>query len=202
MQHHVHAAESLRRPRAHVARPSARDGRAAPPSSLVADREHRTQRGLRDPGCRSRCGARMSALSSSARCLALEDHLALHDACRRRGRRRSNDGAVMVLPEPDSPTSPSAPRIAKLTPSTAFTSPQRVLRSHVKVLGLEDVVAHTCLRQQVRASRAASRRGLKPAVIAAPGVAESHQALAMWLDSIGDHLAPPSGTLGRRRRGS
>ena len=41
---------------------------------------------------------------------------------------RSNDSAVMVLPQPDSPTMPSASpwRREKLTPSTAFTTPQRV----------------------------------------------------------------------------
>ena len=42
-----------------------------------------------------------------------------------RGTSRSSDSAVMVLPEPDSPTMPSVSpcRSEKLTPSTAFTTP-------------------------------------------------------------------------------
>ena len=45
-----------------------------------------------------------------------------------RGTSRSSDSAVMVLPQPDSPTMPSASpcRSEKLTPSTAFTTPQRL----------------------------------------------------------------------------
>ena len=45
-----------------------------------------------------------------------------------RGWSRSRDSAVIVLPQPDSPTMPSVSpsRTEKLTPSTAFTTPHRV----------------------------------------------------------------------------
>jgi hypothetical protein len=44
------------------------------------------------------------------------------------GRRRTIERPVIVLPQPDSPTSPSVSpaRSEKLTPSTARTMPQRV----------------------------------------------------------------------------
>ena len=45
-----------------------------------------------------------------------------------RGTSRRRDSAVMVFPQPDSPTMPSVSpaRREKLTPSTALTTPQRV----------------------------------------------------------------------------
>jgi hypothetical protein len=46
------------------------------------------------------------------------------------GTRRSNDNAVIVLPQPDSPTiaNVSDPRTLNETSSTAFTTPPRVNR--------------------------------------------------------------------------
>ena len=129
---HLHAAEGVHRPRPHVA-PALGAMGAQRLLDLVADREHRVQRGLRvlqDHRDAAPAHPAHVALALRHEVLAFEEDLALHDAARRAGSRRSNDSAVMVLPEPDSPTSPSVSpaRIAKLTPSTAFTRPQRVLR--------------------------------------------------------------------------
>ena len=101
------------------------------------------------------------------------------------GRRRSNDSAVMVLPEPDSPTSPSVSpaRIAKLTPSTAFTRPQRVLgaRGDLSPRGRSRSYLPEARVEPVAEPVAEEVEGEHDEHDAAPGITESHQALAMWL---------------------
>ena len=77
---------------------------------------------------------------------------------------RRIDSAVMLLPQPDSPTTPSVSpsSIEKLTPSTALTTPSWVKKWVAQALDLEQAAASASAAARARPSRTAVVTSTRP----------------------------------------